>query len=238
MSSSKGLGATSKDISDLLPAPIFRLALLGRDPVTALSVDPNGDAVPFLWDWHDKIAEKFWSGVDDDDARLFSVLYAGRPPERMYLPRFSSVAFIVQMPHIDLVSGIEQIKESPLTEAEKSVLLERAAYTKIWVEKYASEKYRFTLQTELPDIAKFLTKEQKDAMKTIYDFIVAKPDVSGEDLHHELHRIKEGMGVSPKELFGALYKLFLGRESGPQAGWFLATLDRTFVLERLQETLT
>jgi lysyl-tRNA synthetase class I len=35
--------------------------------------------------------------------------------------------------------------------------------------------------------------------------------------------------------FGAIYWAFLGKSSGPQAGWFLAALPRDFVLSRLRD---
>jgi len=43
------------------------------------------------------------------------------------------------------------------------------------------------------------------------------------------------MGLTPREAFSAIYLAFLGKDSGPQAGWFLAALDREFVLRRLEE---
>ncbi|TSC96503.1 MAG: hypothetical protein CEN88_334, partial [Candidatus Berkelbacteria bacterium Licking1014_2] len=39
--------------------------------------------------------------------------------------------------------------------------------------------------------------------------------------------------ISPKAAFGAIYQLFLGKDSGPQAGWLLASLERKTVIERL-----
>ena len=38
--------------------------------------------------------------------------------------------------------------------------------------------------------------------------------------------------------FAALYLAFLGRPSGPRAGWLLAALDREFVIGRLREAST
>ena len=54
-------------------------------------------------------------------------------------------------------------------------------------------------------------------------------------MHHKLHEIKTELAIEPKELFSAIYLAFLGRESGPQAGWFLSVLDREFLVRRLRE---
>ena len=59
MSSSKGRGSSAKEISDLVPAKILRLALLGKDPMHAFSFDPEGDTIPVLYDLYDKLAEYY-----------------------------------------------------------------------------------------------------------------------------------------------------------------------------------
>ena len=41
--------------------------------------------------------------------------------------------------------------------------------------------------------------------------------------------------LSAGRAFAALYLAFLGRPSGPRAGWLLAALDRSFVIDRLRE---
>jgi len=38
-----------------------------------------------------------------------------------------------------------------------------------------------------------------------------------------------------RQSFAAIYVAFLGRESGPRAGWLLASLDKDFVVRRLTE---
>jgi lysyl-tRNA synthetase class 1 len=42
-------------------------------------------------------------------------------------------------------------------------------------------------------------------------------------------------GLPAGDAFKALYVAFLGRPSGPRAGWLLAGLDRDFVVGRLRE---
>jgi lysyl-tRNA synthetase class 1 len=140
------------------------------------------------------------------------------------------VAFVVQMPHMDIY------KEFP--KADKAELNERALYAKRWLEAYAPEKYVFKLQDTLPEAAKSLSDAQKSALGEILRYIErfeAMPN--GEELHKKLHEIKEAQNIKPSELFGAIYLAFLGKTSGPQAGWFLSSLDREFVLKRLKEAV-
>ena len=39
--------------------------------------------------------------------------------------------------------------------------------------------------------------------------------------------------MSPKQLFGVLYKVLIGQEHGPRAGWFLSILPRDWLIKRL-----
>jgi lysyl-tRNA synthetase class 1 len=45
----------------------------------------------------------------------------------------------------------------------------------------------------------------------------------------------EGEALKPAEAFQALYLALLGTRRGPRIGWFLAFLDRDFVVRRLRE---
>ena len=220
MSSSKGSGSSAKEISDLVPTKIFRLALLSKEINQAFNFDPEGDTIPVLYDLYDKLAGEYWAGVRDDFSRLYEFVHPGRAlPGQSVLPRFSQVAFVVQMPHMDLY------KEFP--DADRAELDERAAYAKRWLGAYAPEKFVFKLQESLPEAAKSLPDSSKAALKALHDLIANKSEMpSGEELHAELHKTKE---------FKAIYLAFLGKESGPKAGWFLSVLDRDFVLRRLLE---
>lgn len=229
MSSSKGRGSSAKEISDLLPPKIFRLALLSKDINQAFNFDPEGDTIPVLYDLYDKLAAGYWSGVKDDYARLFEMIHTdGQVPAQSALPRFSQVAFVVQMPHMDLK------KEFP--DANPQELDERAQYAKKWLAEYAPEKFVFKLQDTLPEVAKNLSEVQKKAMSELVRYIEQHPAMpNGEELHHKLHVMKEEVPIKPAELFSALYLLFLAKDHGPKAGWFLSALPRGFVLKRLCE---
>lgn len=236
MSSSKGRGSSAKEISDLLPTKMFRLTLLHKDIGQQFNFDPEGDTIPVLYDLYDKLAEGYWAGVKDDYARLFFFAHAdGIAPERMFLMRFSQVAFIAQMPHLSFEQESERQKGEALTPPEKAELAERAAYARKWLAEHAPEKYVFKLQEEFPEAARGLSAIQKKAMGALREFFEANPSPSGDEAHYRLHAMKEELGIAPGELFSAIYLLFLAKTSGPKAGWFLSVLPREFVLKRLKE---
>ena len=71
MSSSKGSGATAVAMTELLPPHILRLLLLKTPINRQISFDPEGDSIPVLFDTYDRLAGKYWTGVNDDDTQLF-----------------------------------------------------------------------------------------------------------------------------------------------------------------------
>jgi len=236
MSSSKGLGSSAADVSLMVPTHIFRLVLLGTRPMRAINLDPDGDTIPTWFDWYDKIAEKYWDRSGDDDARLFELVHGGNAPEKLYLARFSSVAFLVQMEYASLEEEIAKIKGEMLTEAEREDLAERARYARQWLGQYAPEKYRFELQMHaVPAGAEALTSQQKEGLRKVLEYVESNQQLDGQKVHTALHEMRKEMGVDAKEFFSALYIVTLGKDSGPKAGWFLSVLDRDFLVRRLKE---
>lgn len=237
MSSSKGRGSSAKDMSDLFPPALFRLALFGKEINQQVDVDPAGDSVPRLYDWYDELAQKVREGIADDFTRLFALIQV--PKDRAVPPtpwqmRFSEVAFVAQMPHIELVAEAARVKGERLTEAELEALALRAEYAKYWLATYAPERYVYTLQEVMPSVS--LSDTQKKALNALQEYLGDGPK-TGEEIHARLHALKTDIPIEPKELFSALYQIFLARESGPKAGWFLSVLPHEFVRIRLQEAI-
>lgn len=105
MSSSKGNAATATEMADLLPPYLLRLLLLKIPINRQLNFDPTGDAVPVLFDTYDRLAEKYFSGIVDDDSQVFRFSHLPETREKLaahFLPRFSQIAFLVQMSHINI----------------------------------------------------------------------------------------------------------------------------------------
>lgn len=240
MSSSKGAGSSSKEIADLLPPELLRLLLLNKDPKKVIEFIPDGDTIPILYDLYDKMAEAYFKKEKGDYARIFKLMHASREEKLKprFLPRFSQMAFIVQTLHLDNYAAVEKMKEMPLAAEDKEEVDYRADYVKRWLEKFAPEDYRYELQEKaIPEGAKNFSAEQKKALALILQYIESQEKLDGQVLHTKLHEIKEETKINPKDLFSAIYLSFLGKPSGPKAGWFLSVLDKKFLEKRLGEVI-
>lgn len=241
MSSSKGAGTSSREMADLLPPHLLRMLLLQRSYQRVIDFVPDGDTVPVLYDTYDKFAQSYFTGSNEDEKRTFFLMHFPGVADFLnprFMPRFSQVAYMVQMPHIDLAKEAEKEKGSALTDMDVKEIELRKVYAKRWLETYAPEDFKFDLQQTIPEKAKNLSTEQKVALKQILEYVKTQEVLDGQELHTKLHEIRKGITIEPKAFFEALYLSFLGKESGPKAGWFFSVLDKKFVEKRLSEVIS
>ncbi len=239
MSSSKGMGVSSRDIADLLPPELLRFLLIHKLPNQVIDFAPDGDTVPVLYDNYDRFAEKYYADIKDDQSRAF---YLSNIPDKRkdihahYLPRFSSIATLEQMPHIDTFVEVAKLKGSELTDEEMEEVRTRAMYAKKWLDEHAPEDYKLEVQTEsVPERARSLSPLQKKGINTVLAYIQSQEILDGQTLHTQLHEIRKASGLEPKDFFSPIYLAILDKESGPKLGWFLSVLDRDFLEKRLEK---
>ena len=126
-------------------------------------------------------------------------------------------------------------KGSALTPHETGILDERLASAGVWLEEYAPERARMQVQATLPDAAAALDAEQRAFLATLAEEAAAG---TGDAWQAAIFATAADGGLPAGRAFAALYAAFLGRTSGPRAGWLLASLDPAFVIERLREAAT
>jgi lysyl-tRNA synthetase class 1 len=61
------------------------------------------------------------------------------------------------------------------------------------------------------------------------------PSSDGQAMHEAIYAALTAAEIKPGEAFKAIYRVILGQDSGPKAGWFLASLDREWLIKRFIE---
>jgi lysyl-tRNA synthetase class 1 len=245
MSGSAGRGVPARDLLEVLRPELVRFLIVRAHHRTAINFDPGGETVPRLYDEYDRAAAAYFGEVQPktpgeaedirDLARTFRYSWLREtPPEPFYRPRFARIAYLLQMPHVDLETAVAREKGAPLTEEDRAELRARVQDARRWLARWAPDRYRFTVQPRLPEVARDLSSAQRTLLGRLADFLEQERP-TGEAVQARIHALKAELGLSPEEAFGAIYLTFLGKPSGPQAGWMLAALDRRFVVERLRE---
>jgi len=220
MSSSKGVGTSALDMLDILPPELIRYLMVRIKVNTQINFDPaEKDTIPSLFDDYQKAAEAYFNNENNDQARIFELSQIGdikKPPS----VRFSVLSSWVQMPNMN-----EEIKNQGLEEWAK--------YARVWVERFAPEDQKFEIQKELPKEARELSEIQKQVLSKIADELDGQ--FSGEDFQTKIYEIGKEAGLNGKETFQSVYKVLLGKDYGPKAGWLVLSLDKEFVKKRFQE---
>src|SRR3989338_1861874 len=238
MSASKGIGVSAKEIADLMPPYLLKLLMIRKLPNKPFDFDPQGTTLPLLFDEYDRLSDLAANPKPEqlDFARLFQLaqLEFPKPAKPLWQMRFTILSFVIQMPHLKLENEAANLKGSPLSKEELSALKERATYVKLWLDEHAPEQYHYRILKDPPeDLA--LDENQKKALSLLRDRLEKLKSWKGEDVHAEIHAVKTETGIEAKKIFAPLYLSFIGRESGPQMGWFLSTFDRKEVVQRLEK---
>jgi lysyl-tRNA synthetase class 1 len=246
MKSSLGTGASAEAMAELLPPELVRFLMLRHRPHVAVEFDPAGtDAVPRLFDEFDRIAaatagREVRGELPPDHERIFALSLVEADADvgsdaAAYRAAFAHLAVLEQIPGIDVVGRVAAEKGSQLTPRELALLEERRRVARAWLAGYAPERARLAVQRDaLPDAAAGLDHLQRALLADLAGAL-GDADWAGEELQAAIFEAARRHGLTPARAFGALYLAFLGRSSGPRAGWLLAALDRDFVIGRLRE---
>jgi len=221
MSSSKGVGTSAKEVSEIIPPFLLRFMIVRVKYNRAINFDPGGMTIPDLFDGYDQAANAYWDNSDKKLARIFELSQvSGKPPQKHFLPRFRDIAQFIQHPEIDIYNKFDEIKGKKLTDFEKDVLEDRIKYAKIWLDGYAPKEAIFTPSKEIPEEASNLTPDQKSYLLKVVSLI--KTEYKNPlDFQQALYDLAKEMGLSTKDAFSAIYLSLIGKSHGPRAAWFL-----------------
>jgi len=80
----------------------------------------------------------------------------------------------------------------------------------------------------------FLPNQEK-YLATLYSKLVNLEDWTAENIHNNIYETStEYEEINAKKMFKIMYRIFLGRDKGPKLGYFLVSLEKDFVMERVK----
>ena len=235
MSSSRGIGASAREISRLLPAEILRFLLLRTPPNRPVNFTPDEATISRLFNDFDRLHTRFFhdANLPESDKRVYQLCKINAKVE-LYLANFALLLTLVQLPHVNIQEEIEHRKGGALSAVERKQLQLRLSSVRYWLAHYADETDRIRLQEKLPEGANQLSESQRAFLHALairletlewHDTAIQSAIFSAS----RLTPLRQALA------FKALYSVFLDKDSGPKAGNLLAALERGFVLKRLQE---
>ena len=211
MSSSRGIVLLPKDLLRIMPPDAVRRIILGRDPARRFDLD-LGEGFP----------------------RFMDEFRAERGEEHI-------------VPFIHLVTVAQTVGENA---DAASRMLSRGGYERVardtaelarwlayalnWAGEWAPEAMKIGLLSpeESREVAAGLDDEQRGYLAAV----AAKlgPEMDGEEIQDLLYSTAVDRGLKPKRAFAAVYKVLIGKTSGPKAGPFVAGLPPEEVRRRFR----
>jgi lysyl-tRNA synthetase class 1 len=230
MSSSKGIGVSAAEIAEILPPEALRFLMVRPRPTQHIDFNPEASyTIPKLFDDFD-IAR---TSKEPDLQRIWTLSQVEDAAASYFVPRFSELINLVQMPNVDIEAEVQVKKGSKLTKEDLQALEQRVKYVKIYLERFAPEEIKFTVKEKLPEQTKSLSQGQKKLLAKIGKGLGGKKNP--EEFQNDIYQLGKKLGLSSSETFKAIYLVLLGKKSGPKAAWLILSLDKDFIKARFAQ---
>ncbi len=240
MSSSKGVGSSAKEVSQILPPDVFRF-LIVRTPInTHLDFNPYGETILNLFDDFDRCLNAYFTKLENkipagkpgevltDFARIFE-LSAVKPlyKKRLFIPRFRTIVNLLKS-KVDVLNSFEKQKGASLTDKEKEILEERIKYAKIYSENYSGEQFQEKQSFSL-------SPEQKKFLEILKGHLNDLKTNDRDSIQESVFASLKKSGLKPKTAFQAFYRALTGKDFGPKAADLILEMGIEKIIDKLSQ---
>ena len=233
MSSSLGNLVSIKDVLEIIPPEIVRYFTYKSRPEKQIFFDP-GQGLYNLVDEYAKTEAETLAGEEPEFKRAWQIASLSGKEHVVSTVPFSHLVMTFQTAQADNAKIMEILSRTGHAEAVKtqSESIERElGYIDRWLKRYAPERVKFSLQHQPPELD--LSEEQQSFLTGLAD-LLEKSDFTAETIHTTIYDLATERMMKPADTFKLLYQLFLNQAAGPRLGFFLASLDKDFVIKRLR----
>lgn len=235
MSSSLGNLVTPAEALEIMPPEILRYFVYRNLPKRVLYFD-SGLGLYNLIDEFSKAEEAVHANLPHEFAEAYKVATAISSERTITSIPFNHLVSVYQAArgdHQTILDILSRTGYEAVVDKQADVLSREIPYVANWLQKYAPESVKFTVQDELPSVQ--LSDDQVKFVAVLAQKLEAADKLDGQAMHETIYAAKAEAGIQPGQAFKALYLLLLNKESGPKAGWFLSSLDKNWLIKRLKQ---
>lgn len=233
MSKSAGETITLSELLEVLPAEVIWYFILRSAPEKQLFFD-DGDTLIRLIDEFGLLLAK--SDKTPAEQQLVDLSMEGVEQPTISRVPFSHLVASYQASLRDVDRTLEVIRRTEyarVVDDDANIIRAELKYIDAWLDKRAPESVKFSLRQDV-NAADF-NDLRKQFLHQLSEKVADAPeDADGAWFHNAIYELKDGSGLSPKELFATLYQVIIGKDSGPRAGYFLSILPRDWLVGRLR----
>lgn len=225
MSTSKGIGISFVEVSNLLPIQILRFLMVKTRPET--TVNFKLENLPLFYREFEKY-ERIYFGMENVDERekinskrVYELSYIGKIPEKKpFRIDFELACLLIQiLPKENLIDSTIKMLNLNLTDYEIEILKETFKYAEIWLNNFAPDNFKIK-KVKIFDKSR-LTQNQILALKEF-----AKRNLD----FNEIKDICSKFDLSVEEFFKSIYYILIGEESGPRLRTLIEAFGKDYVL--------
>jgi lysyl-tRNA synthetase class 1 len=220
MHSSTGIVVTIQEMLDVVPPEVLRYLIIRNRPEKHIEFDPG---LPLL-----NLVDEYDQRKGDERALQLSSIGESEPFE---IP-FRHMVTAVQIAQGNDELLFKALQRSGYDISRRDEILGRSRNVQMWLERYAPKFVKFQVRETLPPAVNNLTPEERQGLGLLAERL---DDKTAQEIHDAVYAVAQERGLDGKKFFQAIYLAFLGDRQGPKVGWFLASMDREFVKERLFE---
>lgn len=236
MHSSSGLAISATDVLSMTPPEVLRYLLMRQSPRKHIDFDP-GLGVVNLVNEFDRL-ERVRFGAEENPGtfteveRTYELSCPGAPPDALPIKvPYSHLVTVCQIANDDAVEDVltrsGELVDA-MTDLDRAGLLERVHHVRYWLAGFAPANMTFSVQETLPNHP--FSDDEKAFLAALVPAL-RNADWTGVAIHDAIYEANGERG--PAQAFKPIYQAILGQDRGPRAGFFLASQDKAWVLERL-----
>lgn len=233
MSKSAGNTITAAELLDMLPPEIVWYFILRAAPDKLLFFD-EGDTMMRLFDDFAALLAK--PDKTETERQLVELCTHGVEPTVSNIPFTHLVAsYQASLKDADrTIDVIRRTEHAATAERDADIIRSELRFIDAWLQNRAPEDVKFELAEQI-STEKF-TEQERVFLEALGNKVAAAPiDADGTYFHERIYELKDELGMSPKDMFTTLYRVLIGKTSGPRAGWFLSILPREWLIRRLTD---
>ncbi len=231
MSKSAGDTITAADLLTILPPELVWYFMLRYAPDKLLFFDTGDTLIRLFDEFAELLAKPEKSAAESQLIEL--CLQGVEAPTVSRVPFTHLVASYqssLRNPE-QTMAIIARTEHAEVVEQDEATIRAELKFIDEWLEREAPEDSKFALREEV-NAEDFTASERAFFSGLAAEIGTAPADADGAWFHNAIYKFKSD-DLGPKQLFQALYRLTINKDSGPRAGWFLSILPRDWLIERL-----
>ena len=232
MSSSLGNLVTLLDSLEIIPPEVLRYFTFKSRPEKQLSFDP-GLGLYTLIDEYAKTEAMTLAGEEPEFKRAWQIASLAGDQHVVSTVPFSHMVTLYQTAQGNTEGVLDMLKRTGHEEAADTQIesiVRELVYVKNWLGRYAPENIKFEVQKTMPKVD--ISEGQQKFLNELLLRLEAS-DMLADKIHEAVYDSAVTSELKPAEAFKLIYKLFLNKEQGPKVGFFLSSLDKDFVINRI-----